>query len=82
MSDVGTIHEILRSIAPPPCEKYACSYFNECATKLLACKAFQFYTTSGRSTNPNSNKNDAPTHAMYKRIYVVKQEKDPDATED
>jgi len=82
MSDFGQIYEVLRAIAPPPCEKYKCTKFNECAEQLLACKAFQFYTTSGRSTDPRSSKNEPPTHALYKRIYVVKQEKDPDATHD
>jgi len=73
MSDAGTIYETLRSISPPPCEKYVCKHFNQCAEELLACKAFQFYTTTGRAVDPNSSKNEAPTHAMYKRIYVVKE---------
>lgn len=82
MSDTGTLYDILRSIAPPPCEKFRCGDFNKCATELLACRAFQFYTTTGRSVDPYGQKNDAPTHAMYKRIYVVKQEDASDETHD
>lgn len=63
----------------PPCEKYKCEHFAKCKTKLLACKAFAVYVTTGRVVSPRIvwdkkrmeyiESATIPTRAQYLKIY-------------
>lgn len=57
--------EALRKTAAPPCIKFNCERYKECADNELACLSFQKYVSSGRSINPYPH---PATHQMYVKI--------------
>lgn len=59
----------------PPCEKFTCENFMECAEQLLACEAFDHFVQSGHAASPRINRNlynngkIFATRAIYRKIY-------------
>lgn len=50
-----SIHSFLKAVArtePAPCTKFACAKQAQCASDKLACSAFRYYVSTGRSCSP------------------------------
>lgn len=67
-----TIFEAVKALKPPPCEKFHCTHAKKCATKLIACKAFQFYVNAGRCITPYHENNEGPNEQIYNKLYHPK----------
>lgn len=51
----------------PPCN--GCLYFNDCATKKLACRAFFYYTVSKSDRPIKRFEDDIPTREGYDYVF-------------
>ena len=78
------LEKALAAAAVEPCTAYSCSRRRDCAEQKLACEAFVYYVTTGRTVHPlmtfNTTENGQkplnvlkgphnPTRKMYERIF-------------
>ena len=78
------LEKALAAAAVEPCTAYSCSRRRDCAEQKLACEAFVYYVTTGRTVHPLMtfkttergqkplnvlSSTQAPTRKFYERVF-------------